>query len=138
MFHSTSGLVSIATMSLAENVRKFRKEAGLSQVKLASQSGLSQQLISQIERGENEGMTDSNLARLASALGKTPFDLSPNMAGVASGSVEAQLLNELRMTTDLRVREDLARAALATIRAAKGASVSSQQAAPTSDDHQEG
>lgn len=72
-------------MNLSENVKRFRKEAGLSQKALAELAGLSQQLISQIESGLNRSMTAENLAALAKALDRQVFDLEPDLASVMQG-----------------------------------------------------
>lgn len=59
--------------TLAENLRRIRREKRLSQGKLAEQSGVSQQLISQIENGVNT--TTKELPKLAKALGVPVSDL---------------------------------------------------------------
>lgn len=56
--------------SLAKRLRKARKKAGLSQPELAERSGVSQQAISRIERGEQKGT--SFLVALADACGVDP------------------------------------------------------------------
>jgi len=53
-------------MSIAENLIRLRKAAGLSQTQLAEKSHTSQQLISQIEGGINN--TTKHLPALAKAL----------------------------------------------------------------------
>jgi transcriptional regulator with XRE-family HTH domain len=53
--------------TMAKNLRKLRKAAGLTQPELARRAGVSQQLISQIERGINR--TTKELPQIASALG---------------------------------------------------------------------
>lgn len=58
---------------LGENLRRIRQSARMSQAQLAAKSGLSQQLISQIERGVNLSTTE--LPALANALGCAVFDL---------------------------------------------------------------
>lgn len=57
---------SIAPMGIAENLTEARRKAGLSQIQLADRSGVSQQLISQIERGLNS--STKHLPALARAL----------------------------------------------------------------------
>jgi phage repressor protein C with HTH and peptisase S24 domain len=59
--------------SIAENLTATRKAAGMSQVDLATASGVSQQLISQIERGSN--LSTKHLPALARALGCAVSDL---------------------------------------------------------------
>ena len=53
---------------LGEAIRAARKEAGLSQEKLAEKADLSTVFISRIERGK-ESPTVDNLAKVARALG---------------------------------------------------------------------
>lgn len=53
-------------MSIASNIRKYREALRLSQPQLAQRAGVSQQLISQIERGENT--TTKKLPQIARAL----------------------------------------------------------------------
>ncbi len=67
-------------MSIAENVRKYRRLANLSQRELADVSGVSQQLISQIERGENN--STKYLAHLARALNRTLTDFDQSLTDV--------------------------------------------------------
>jgi len=62
-------------MSIAANLKRLRKEKGISQPALAEKSGVSQQLISQIENGKNE--TTNRLPQLARALGVSVADLDP-------------------------------------------------------------
>ena len=62
-------------MSLAKNLRRIRKEKGLSQPKLAALARVSQQLISRIEKGTD--LTTKKLPDLAHALGVLVSDLDP-------------------------------------------------------------
>jgi transcriptional regulator with XRE-family HTH domain len=58
----------------ADNVRKFRKERGLSQEQLAFEAGLHRTYISGIERGvRNVGL--DNIGVIARALGVSPGSL---------------------------------------------------------------
>ena len=59
---------------VAENVRRARKAAGLSQEKLAFEAGLDRTYISQVER-RLMNLTIGVLARLAKALATTPDKL---------------------------------------------------------------
>lgn len=79
-------------MGIAENLRRFREGAGLSQDQLADEARVSQQLISQIERGEN--LTTKKLPQIAHALGKPVFELDPNFspADVPEDQAAAELL----------------------------------------------
>ena len=54
---------------IGEDIRKVRKKAGLSQHGLARKAGMSQQLISRIEKGR-ENISLITLKKIASALGK--------------------------------------------------------------------
>lgn len=63
-------------MGLSKNTRRIRRERGLSQAALAEMVGVKQQLISQIERGENT--TTKKLPEIARALGCRVHDLDPN------------------------------------------------------------
>lgn len=79
--HKGTGIVARA-MTIAENVKRLRKEAGLSQGQLAEVSGVSQQLISQIEGGKNN--TTKHLSALAKALGCKLADIDPQLTDVIS------------------------------------------------------
>lgn len=56
----------MAAMGIGQNLKRLRQAAKLSQARLAKKAGVSQQLISQIERGENASTTE--LPALAGAL----------------------------------------------------------------------
>lgn len=83
--------------SIGENLRRLRKALGLTQGALAEKAGVSQQLVSQLERGENEKTLE--LPALAKALGVSVHqideDYSPDaFAGKVSG--EKQIMDLLR------------------------------------------
>ncbi|UJD04581.1 helix-turn-helix domain-containing protein [Streptococcus infantis] len=59
---------------LAENVKHYRKEAGLSQEDLAFDTGLHRTYISSIERGKRN-VSIENVAKIADALHKMPYQL---------------------------------------------------------------
>lgn len=63
-------------MRISDRLTSLRREAGLSQGQLAEKSGVSQQLISQIERGLN--LSTKHLPALAKALGCGVSDLDPS------------------------------------------------------------
>jgi transcriptional regulator with XRE-family HTH domain len=65
-----SGIVAV----LAENVRRLRKAAELSQERLGLEAGLDRTYISQVERRQRN-VTIEVLARLAKALGTTAKQL---------------------------------------------------------------
>lgn len=57
--------------TIASNVRRARKESGLSQEELAHEAGVDRTYVSQVER-RKRNLTVIVLARLAKALGTTP------------------------------------------------------------------
>ena len=56
-------------MSLADELKRLRKEAGLSQAALASVIGANQSFVSQLESGIKTGFGTDTLFRLCDALG---------------------------------------------------------------------
>lgn len=78
-------------MGIGENLKRLRTERRLSQKDLAGLSGVSQQLISQIERGENR--TTKELPDLARALnvGVQEIDSSYATEGILSPRAAAAL-----------------------------------------------
>jgi transcriptional regulator with XRE-family HTH domain len=54
--------------NIADNVRKARKKAGLSQDKLAREAGVAYNTIVKIESGENKNPTIETLRNIAKAL----------------------------------------------------------------------
>lgn len=63
-----------ARMVFAENLRRARKELGLSQEELAEKSGLHRTYVGSVERGERNVSID-NMDLLALAVGKPLKDL---------------------------------------------------------------
>lgn len=55
--------------NIADNVRKARKKAGLSQDKLAREAGVAYNTVVKIESGENKNPTIDTLRSIAKALG---------------------------------------------------------------------
>jgi transcriptional regulator with XRE-family HTH domain len=62
-----TGIIEI----VAANVRRARKQAGLSQKQLAHEAGVDRTYVSQVER-RKRNVTITVLARLATALGTSP------------------------------------------------------------------
>lgn len=60
---------------LAENVKRYRLEKGLSQEKLAQKAGITYSILTKIEGGYNTNPKVLNLVKLAKALGVTVSDL---------------------------------------------------------------
>lgn len=69
--------------TIAENLTGRRTDAGISQAELAHASRVSQQLISQIERGVN--LSTKHLPALARALRCSVSDLDESFFGAESG-----------------------------------------------------
>jgi transcriptional regulator with XRE-family HTH domain len=65
-------------MGIPENLKRLREREGLSQTGLAKKAGVSQQLISQLEREEN--VTTKKLPEIARALNATIQEIDPNFA----------------------------------------------------------
>lgn len=87
--------------SLGENLKRIReaKQPRMSQTKLADLAGVSQQLVSQIERGVNT--TTKDLPQLAKALGVPISDLDENFVPVST-SEEERILAGYRKATPKR------------------------------------
>lgn len=75
--------------TIAENLRRLRKAAGLSQAALAEKAGVSQQLVSQLENNRNFSTTE--LPGLAYALGVPVHEIdgayTPDMSGIPTIAV---------------------------------------------------
>jgi bamHI control element len=67
-------MITDLKLVLAENVKHYRKEAGLSQEDLAFETGLHRTYISSIERGKRN-VSIENVAKIADALHKMPYQL---------------------------------------------------------------
>jgi len=61
--------------NIADNVRKARKKAGLSQDKLAREAGVAYNTVVKIESGENKNPTIDTLRSVAKALDVSVDDL---------------------------------------------------------------
>lgn len=85
----------VPPMGIAENLKRLRLDAGMSQGDLAKRAGVSQQLISQLERGEN--LTTKKLPKILRALNAQVSDVDPDLAhdlstalsGLSQGSSSA-------------------------------------------------
>lgn len=80
-------------MSVAENIKRLRKERGWSQVRLAMEAHVSQQAISFIERERNEPSTEM-IRALAKALGVSSSEIidGPANESRTASRKEIQLL----------------------------------------------
>jgi transcriptional regulator with XRE-family HTH domain len=74
-------------MGIAENLKRLRAAADLSQAGLAKKAGVAQQLISQIEGGKNT--STKYLPQIARALGASVEEIDPQF-GMLSGADDAR------------------------------------------------
>lgn len=74
-------------MPIPDNLRRLREERRLSQPRLAELAGVTQQLISQLERGEN--LTTRKLPQIARALGVQAHEIDENYSPDPSGAVHS-------------------------------------------------
>lgn len=79
------------SMGIMENLKRIREAAELSQVQLAAKSGVSQQLISRLERGVD--ITSKKLPDLARALGVPVDAIDENYAADGGAVVSAPLVS---------------------------------------------
>ena len=61
--------IEYAKVLLIQRIAEMRKNSHLNQKVLAERMGVSQQVVSRIETGENDNLTIDTLTRLAKALG---------------------------------------------------------------------
>jgi transcriptional regulator with XRE-family HTH domain len=80
-------LVVWPRMGIAENLKRLRAAADLSQAGLAKKAGVAQQLISQIEGGKNT--STKYLPQIARALGASVEEIDPQF-GSLSGADDAR------------------------------------------------
>lgn len=79
-------------MGIMENLPRIRKAKGFSQVKLAKEAGVSQQLISRLENGDD--ITSKKLPELARALGVPVHEIDENFTPDREGAaIRAPLLS---------------------------------------------
>lgn len=79
---ATTVLVVSGAMGIPENLKRLREREQLSQAALAKKAGVAQQLISQLERGEN--LTTKKLPEIARALNATLLDIDPSLRDAIS------------------------------------------------------
>jgi transcriptional regulator with XRE-family HTH domain len=70
---------------LAENVRRFRQEIGISQEELAERAGLHRTYISSVERAQRN-VSLENIFNIANGLGIDPPDLIASRAAKVTGN----------------------------------------------------
>lgn len=87
-------LVGCPRMGIAENLKRLRVAAELSQAGLAKKAGVAQQLVSQIESGKNT--TTKYLPKIARALGVGVEELDPQFGTLSQvGGARAEQLAEI-------------------------------------------
>ena len=101
---------------VGENLRSIRKSKSLSQAKVAELSGVSQQLISQLETGQTERTTE--LPALAQALGVCVHELDPSYTPDAEGIPTSSVPYLAWVSAGAMIRDDIADEALGHIRVA--------------------
>lgn len=101
---------------IGENLKAIRKLKKLSQAKVAALSGVSQQLISQLETGAAEKTTE--LPALAQALGVGVHELDPSYSPDASGVPTLNVPYLAWVSAGAMMREDIADEALGVLRVA--------------------
>lgn len=101
---------------IGENLKALRKLKKLSQAKVAELSGVSQQLISQLETGAAEKTTE--LPALAQALGVGVHELDPSYSTDASGVPTLNVPYLAWVSAGTMMREDVADEALGVLRVA--------------------
>ncbi|MEJ8309787.1 helix-turn-helix domain-containing protein [Agrobacterium larrymoorei] len=101
---------------VGENLKSIRKIKNLSQAKVAELSGVSQQLISQLETGLTEKTTE--LPALAQALGVGIHELDPSYTPDAEGIPTLSVPYLAWVSAGAMIRDDIADEALGLIRVA--------------------
>lgn len=101
---------------VGENLRALRKLKKLSQAKVAELSGVSQQLISQLELGSTEKTTE--LPALAQALGVGVHELDPSYTPDAAGVPTINVPYLAWVSAGAMMREDISDEALGVLRVA--------------------
>lgn len=65
-------------VSIGSEIRKHRKDQGLTQERLAELAGINEKYLSSIENGSEANLSVGYLVRISSAMGLTFFDLLPD------------------------------------------------------------
>lgn len=93
--------------TLVANIRRIRKEAGLSQMKLAERSDLSTSFIAEIEGGK-KFPSSTSMERIAQALSLRPYQLfldDEDRRDVDTAARIAKLARELRSSVSASIDE---------------------------------
>ncbi|NTI80406.1 helix-turn-helix transcriptional regulator [Agrobacterium rhizogenes] len=102
--------------TIAENLKRHRKLRGISQVQLADKSGVSQQLISQLETSKNQATTE--LPAIAAALGVAVHEIDEAYTPDEGGIPTATVPHLSWISAGAMLRDDIADEARGTIRVA--------------------
>ena len=89
-------------MILSENIKKFRKDAGLTQKALASKSGLSFSMVSKLETGEQSNPSFETIRKIAVVLKISPGDLVN-----APVTIEDQIDEYIEFKRGLKIPESI-------------------------------
>jgi transcriptional regulator with XRE-family HTH domain len=65
----------VTDMAMSDNIKRFRKDAGLTQKSLAEKTGLSFSMISKLESGEQTNPSLETIRKIANVLSITPGEL---------------------------------------------------------------
>lgn len=101
-------------MGLAENLKRLRTAARLSQPELARKAGVSQQLISQLEN-DKHGST-KNLPKIAHALGVAVSEIDENYTPETAGPPPVDVPHLSWVSAGALMHDDVQDEALGTIR----------------------
>src|SRR5687768_1322357 len=82
------------SMGIKENLKRIREAKGFSQPRLAKESGVSQQLISRLERGVD--LTSKRLPELARALGVPVHEIDENFSTKPDSPEMAEAIGLIR------------------------------------------
>lgn len=93
VWSATTVLVVSGLMGIPENLKRLRKREKLSQAALAKKAGVAQQLISQLERGEN--LTTKKLPEIARALNATLLELDPSLQDAISAGTAVTEIGQI-------------------------------------------
>jgi transcriptional regulator with XRE-family HTH domain len=95
--------MSDSLKKLGRRVRHFRTERGLSQEKIAEQSGISSKYMSDLERGE-ANVSIQVLERVAANLGITSVDLLDNGHEAGRVILVKEITNFLETASDDKIK----------------------------------
>lgn len=104
----------MAGMGIPENLKRLREREKLSQGTLAKKADVSQQLISQLEKGRN--LTTKFLPKIAGALGVTVFEIDENYEDVMGDAIAIAVPHITWVSAGAMMQEEATQEAIGTIR----------------------